>query len=111
MIKTNLRNWTPGAPLTARQLQEGVTSIRELQRTQFPSAADEGSAEADSSSADPNDIDVLGRPPERWRFVRAETVTERIEDATDSSIYIDVERKTSVTVEKPDGGLVIIEFE
>lgn len=95
-----LRNWRPGTPITADRLQEKTEAIRELQtRTR----------KIERRTA-PN-VDDSQPASEVWTFVTKTVATERIEDATDSSIYIDVERTTSVTVRKPDGNTVLIEFE
>lgn len=101
MSGKELRNWRPGTPLTARQLQEPVDAVRELRRRTLP---------ADQVAASPDDDQTVS-VNEVWIFDSSVTRTERLEDADDPDIYIDQEIPVSVTVRRPDGTTVRIELE
>ena len=97
-----LRDWKRGTPLTARQLQEAVTGVRELRRRILPQEA------VATVAASPDDVAAVN---EVWDFVAETTLTERIEDADDDTVYIDVTIQTSVTLRKPDGTTVQMKFQ
>lgn len=101
-----VQRWQAGEPLTARRLNESVDAIRDLQAAARPK---------DGGTNSPSEVDTDNEEQaavnEVWTFVSAQTTTVRIEDESDSSIYVDVEKSTSVTVRRPDGTTVRIELE
>ena len=97
-----LRDWKKGIPVKAKHLQEPIDAIRDL-REQLRALGGE------TQALDLDQGEVL--PVVEWVFVEKTTETERIEDATDPAIYIDVERTTTVTVETPDGTYIRIQLE
>ncbi len=99
MSRAALRDWKKGDPLSAGHLQEAVEGVRDVGRRLL---------QIDDIAASPDDDEVLD---ETWVFVSSETRTERIEDASDASIYIDVTRTSSVTVQRPDSTIVLIQLE
>ena len=109
--RLNLRNWSAGSALSANHLQEPVQGLREiryeideLKRRLDGIANREATSRSDETEEEQNGT-------ERWKFLESTMVIERIEDADDSDVYIDVTRTTSITVQMPDGTPVLIEFE
>lgn len=96
-----IKDYVRGDKLTAARLNETVTAVRDLQRIVQPEQLES----VDQDAAEPPEVN------EQWIFVAKTTVTERIEDADDSEVYIDVERTTSVVLERPDGSTVLIQLE
>ena len=108
-ITARPRRWDKGSPLSAMRLNETVDALQDVvgQLDPLRKAADESSAlradEDDPTGANPAGI--------VWTFVSKETRTVRIEDATDDTIYIDVEIATSVQVETDDDRIITIQLE
>lgn len=103
-----LEDWKRGQTLTAVRLQQSVAGIRELRGEVDGLKPAPGREATASTDTEPS---ASGVSSEVWKFVSKTTETERIEDADDSEVYIDVERTTSVTVRRPDGVQVVIELE
>lgn len=93
-----LRRWVRGAALEARRLNEVIDVTQDLAGQVNPPRTD--------------DVSKLPVPAgETWTFVSRTTRTERIEDADDSEVYVDVLITSTVTVQKPDGSPVTIQLE
>jgi hypothetical protein len=99
-MTTALEDWRQGDPLTARRFNRITTAIREVQVKSVAQAPES----VDLDAAEPV-ADIT------WSFVSKTTATERIEDADDDTIFIDVERTLSVVVRTPDGLSIKIELE
>lgn len=101
-----VRRWKVGDAITAGRLNESVDALNDLRGVPPPK-------EQDTNSAADVDEDTTNEAPvnEIWTFVSAQLSTVRLEDASDPSIFIDVQKTTSVTVRRPDGTTVRIELE
>lgn len=89
-----------GERLAARRLNEIHDAVRELQTVEQPQKRES--------------VDQLVETPEvdeEWIFSAKTTRTERLEDADDPTVFIDVEVTTSVVVTTPDGRLISIQLE
>ena len=95
-----LRLWNRGDAMTGPRLNEPLNLLNDRASVQPPRGL-----------TAPNELEPEEETSETWAFSTSTTRTERLEDATDPLIYIDVVVTTSVTVTRPDGRLVIIELE
>lgn len=117
MIRRHIAPFAPGDLLTAGRLNQLVDVANTISQV-LPPRQIEPPAEAEYSTDDQTARDsevldaVVGEPEaEEWTFLAAETATERLEDDTDSSVYIDITRTTAVRVQTADGRTVRIPLE
>lgn len=95
-----------GQIITAQFLGQVAGDINDL-KTHVGAPSQEGGAPV---TVDPNDPQLPAQPAETWSEIERTTDTTRVEDPSDSSVYVDVEYATSITMARPDGSVVLLVF-